>query len=184
VVSFLDPAAFPALPSVLPDARDRDLLGLAALERTRAQAAGELVVARHDGEIAAIHFIHTAAHWERLEQVAPHLYEPLGEDEALTEGVFVFPEFRGCGIAPQMLRASGSELARRGFRRCLAVIDLGNAASLRAFSTAGYDPEPRMRLDSYRLGRRASRFVAASGDARRRYDEAVGHREALAAPQQ
>ena len=183
VVSFLDPAAFPALPCALPDARDRDRLGLAALERTRAQGAGELVVAHHDGEIAAIHFIHTAAHWERLERVAPRLYEPLQEDEALTEGVFVFPAFRGRGIAPQMLRASGSELGRRGFRRCLAVIDLGNAPSLRAFFTAGYDAEPIMRLDSYRLGRRTSHFVAAGGDARRRYDEAVGHREAPAAPQ-
>lgn len=183
VVSFLDPADFPALPCALPDARDRDKLGLVALERTRAQGAGELVVAHYGGEIAAIHFIHTAAHWERLERVAPSLYEPLQEDEALTEGVFVFPAFRGRGIAPQMLRASGSELGRRGFRRCLAVIDLGNAPSLRAFSTAGYDAEPIMRVDSYRLGRRASRFVAAGADARRRYDDAVGHQEAPTGPQ-
>jgi GNAT superfamily N-acetyltransferase len=173
VVSFVDPASFPELRHALPDAHDRDRLGLAALERTRAHGAGELVIARHDGEIAAVHFIHTAAHGDRLEHVAPRMYQPLREDEALTEGVFVFPAFRGRGIAPRMLRASTSELGRRGFRRCLAVIDLGNVPSLRAFAAAGYDAGPIMRTDSYRLGRRTSRFVAADVAARRRYHEAV-----------
>jgi GNAT superfamily N-acetyltransferase len=181
-VSFLDPAAFPDLPSTLPDARNHDLLSLAAMERTRAEGAGELVVARYDGELAGIHFIHTAAHQERLERVAPRLYAPLQAGEALTEGVFVFPAFRGRGVGSSMLRASASELARRGYHRGLAMIDVGNRASLRAFAAAGFTAQPTMRLDSHRLGRRTSRFVAVDSQARRRYLEATAGIEPSSVP--
>ena len=143
------------------------------MERTRAEEAGELVVARSDGELVGFHFIHTAAHQERLERIAPRLYEPLEPGEALTEGVFVFPDFRGAGIARSMLRASAVELARRGYRRGIAVIDVENHASLRAFRAAGFKGRPVMRVDAYRFGRRTSRFAAVDHETWRRYREAI-----------
>jgi GNAT superfamily N-acetyltransferase len=172
-VSFVHPSTFPDLSSLLDDPRDEDLLSLAALERTRAEAAGELVVARAGNEVAAIHFIHTAADQERLDRIAPGLYAPLAAGDALTEGVFVFPPFRGRGVAASMLRASASELQRRGYRRGLAVIDVENRASLRAFRAAGFTARPVMRVDAYRLGRRTSRFVEVDPETWRRYEAAT-----------
>ena len=172
-VSFVDPASFPDLSSTLQDASGADRLSLAAMERTRSEEAGELVVARSDGELVGFHFIHTAAHQERLERIAPRLYEPLEPGEALTEGLFVFPDFRGAGIARTMLRASAVELARRGYRRGIAVIDVENHASLRAFRAAGFNGQPVMRVDAYRFGRRTSRFAAVDRETWRRYRDAV-----------
>ena len=80
------------------------------------------------------------------------MYEPLQDGDVLTEGMFVFPAFRRRGVAASMLRASAAELARRGHRRCLAVIDVQNRASLRAFHAAGFTARSVMRVDVYRLG--------------------------------
>ncbi len=173
-VSFADPAAVPALTVLLPETTGPDLLTLAAIERTRAAGAGELLVARAAGALAGVLFIHTAADRRRLEQVAPGLYGPLAADEALTEAVYVVPELRGLGVAASILQAAAGELGRRGYRRALAVVDVGNAASLRAFAAAGYRPAGTMRVDRLRLGHRSSRFVAATGAWRRRYDTVVG----------
>jgi GNAT superfamily N-acetyltransferase len=173
-VAFVAPDAFPDLRSTLPNARDADALTLAAMERTRAEGAGELVLAYETGRLAALHFIHTGEHQERLERVSPHLYAPLGPREALTEGVFVLPEFRGRGIGPAMLRASGRELGGRGFSRALAVVDVENARSLRAFHGAGFVGEQTVRVDTYRLGRRTSSFAAGDRHTRRRYLDAIG----------
>jgi GNAT superfamily N-acetyltransferase len=172
-VSFVHPSTFPDLTSMLDDARGEDRLSLAALERTRAEAAGELVVARAGSEIAGLHFIHTAAHQERLERIAPRLYAPLRAGEALTEGVFVFPAFRRRGVAASMLRASAVELGLRGYRHGLAVIDVENRASLRAFGAAGFVGRPVMRVDAYRLGRRTSRYAEVDRETWRRYRAAT-----------
>jgi GNAT superfamily N-acetyltransferase len=172
-VSFVEPAAFRDLPSTLRDAHNQDALTLCAMERTRALAAGELVVARSGDELAGIHFIHTRAHQQRLDRISPSLYSPLREDEVLSEAVFVYPKFRGRGVGSSMLRASASELARRGYRRSLAVIDVENRASLRAFRTAGFTAGQLMRVDSYRLGRRTSRFRDVDDETRQRYLEAT-----------
>jgi GNAT superfamily N-acetyltransferase len=172
-VAFADPAAVPDLTALLPDVAGADLLTLAAIERTRAAAAGELVIARKADTLAGLHFIHTAADRERLEQVAPGLYGPLAPDEALTEGMFVVPAVRRRGVAAAMLQATASELARRGYRRALAVIDVTNEASLRAFADAGYRPAGTMRVDRLRLGRRTSRYVAAATATLRRYNAAI-----------
>jgi len=173
-VSFADPADVPELTRLLPETTGPDLLTLTAIERTRAAAAGEVVLACLGDALVGIHLIHTAGHQERLEQVAPGLYRPLGLDEVLTEAVFVAPPYRGRGVAPAMLRATARELSRRGWRRALAVVDVENAASLRAFSGAGFRAGSTMRIDRLRLGRRTSRFVATGADTRRRYDAAVG----------
>ena len=181
-VSFVEPAAFRDLPSTLRDARNEDLLSLAAMERTRVLAAGELVIARSGDELAGIHFIHTPTHQERLERISPRLYAPLQTDEALSEAVFVYPAFRGRGVSSAMLRASASELARRGYRRSFAVIDVENRASLRAFRAAGFTAGPMMRVDSYRLGRRTSRFREVDGETWRRYLEATGGADPAGVP--
>jgi GNAT superfamily N-acetyltransferase len=175
-VSFADPASVPDLTELAPETTGADLLTLAAIERTRAAGAGELVLAYHDGALAGVHFIHTAPDRERLERVAPGLYLPLEADDALTEGVFVVAAFRGRHVASAMLQTSARELTRRGYRRALAVVDVGNRPSLRAFAGAGFRPGATMRVDRLRFGRRTSRFVAAPAEVRRRYDAAVGAR--------
>ena len=174
VVSFADPASVPELTALLPDTAGADLLTLSAIERTRAARAGLLVLARHGDALVGLHFIHTAADQQPLERVAPGLYGPLAADEALTEGVYVVPAARGLGVAPAMLQATAQELALRGYRQAVAVVDLGNAPSLRAFAGAGYRPAGTLRIDRLRLGRRSSRFVVASVAARRRYAKVVG----------
>jgi GNAT superfamily N-acetyltransferase len=173
-VAFVSARTFPNLRSTAPRARDADALTLAAMERTRAEGAGELVVAYLDGRLAAFHFIHTREHQARLERVSPRLYAPLGAGEALTEGVFVLPQFRGRGIGPAMLRESGCELGRRGFHRALAVIDVDNPRSLRAFHAAGFVGQPVVRVDRYRLGRRTSSYAPRDSGTLRRYLDAIG----------
>jgi GNAT superfamily N-acetyltransferase len=168
-VSFHDPASVPPLRELAGDVRDEDAFTLNALDRTRAARAGELVIARLGTRVAGLHFIHTSAHAAALERVSPQLYGPLDRDEALTEGVFVVPELRGGGIGPAMLRASTAELTRRGFRRALAVIDIENRRSLRAFHAAGFRPLRSARVDAYAFGMRRSRFVTCDEEALRRY---------------
>jgi L-amino acid N-acyltransferase YncA len=168
-ITFVDPAACRPLPSFLPTARDLDALFLAALERTRSAAAGELVLAHEEGRLAAVHFIYTAEHQERLERVAPSVYPLLGRDEALTESLFVFPQFRSRGIAGAILRASTVELSNRGYRRALAIVDVENTRSLGAFRAAGFTAQSTLRIDSYRHGRRRSRFVGVADVTSRSY---------------
>ena len=131
------------------------------------------MVARCSDELVGLHFIHTRHHQDRLERVAPLLYAPLEPDEALTEAVFVFPAFRGRGVAPTMLRASLARLADHGYRRGLAIIDIENEASLRAVHAAGYTAEPTMRVDTWRFGRRTSEFRATDPATWRRSTEAT-----------
>ena len=172
-ITFVHPGAFPALPAALPDARGEDALTLAALERTRLAGAGRLAVAYEHGQLAAVHFIHTHEHEAALERVSPGLYPPLDRDAALTESLFVFPAFRCRGVATALLRASAAELARRGFRHAMAVIDVNNRGSLRAFDAAGFTPSGMVRVDSYRLGSRSSRVVPLDAETARRYRHAV-----------
>jgi GNAT superfamily N-acetyltransferase len=168
-LSFVRPATVPAIPSLLPGARDGDALMLSAMERTRAAGAGELVLAYEQGLLAGLHFVHTAEHQQQLERVAPHLYAPLAADEVLTEALFVLPGYRDRGVGSAMLRASLRELGARSYRRALAVIDVENVSSLRAFHAAGFRASTTMRLDTYVLGRRTSELIDRDPETHRRY---------------
>jgi GNAT superfamily N-acetyltransferase len=172
-MSFVEPEQILDILALLPGARDDDALILSAMERTRAASAGELVLAHESGHLVGMHFIHTAVHGERLARVSPLLYAPLAADEVLTEAVFVLPSFRGRGVGSAMLRASLRHLAERSFRRALAVIDVENRRSLRAFHAAGFRPLTTMRLDTYVLGRRTSELIERDAETHRRYLDAT-----------
>ena len=156
-------------------AEGADYLYLRGLEHMRTSDPGDAHVAvAGDGAIAASLFVHDAATRDRLELYAPGIYPPIAVDEAVTEGVYCWPSWRGRGVTPALLSATVARLGRLGIRRALAVIDADNTASLRAFSRVGYLPTGTLRVGRYRLNRWSSSFVERARLADDLWSEALG----------
>lgn len=66
-------------------------------------------------------------------------------------------DYRGRGLAGELIRSACADLAEKGFRRCLAHIRATNHASLTAFRKAGWVPCGRI------ITTTAGRFIAAPG---------------------
>jgi L-amino acid N-acyltransferase YncA len=170
----IDPSELGELGALLARTSGPEYAFLRAIERTRRARAGDLVVARTSGgRLAAVHFVHDERRRAALERVAPGMYPPMAADEVLTEGVWCRPELRGQGVVPAMLDASLGRLAERGVRRALAIIDLANTRSLRAFRRVGFEPSGVVRLDRRRLGQWRIDFEALDEKTRARWRAAT-----------
>ena len=86
----------------------------------------------------------------------------LPADGVLTEEVYCLPAYRGRGLAPALLQATGLMLLARGKRRAWAYLDTTNIPALRMFNRAGYLPTGEERVDRYRGGRFETLFRAAT----------------------
>jgi L-amino acid N-acyltransferase YncA len=173
-IEVVDPCELGELGALLARTSGPEYAFLRAIERTRRARAGDLVVARTPGgRLAAVHFVHDERRRAALERVAPGMYPPMAADEVLTEGVWCRPELRGLGVVPTMLYASLGRLAELGVRRALAIIDLANTRSLRAFRRVGFEPSGVVRLDRRRLGRWRIDFGALDEETRARWHTAT-----------
>jgi GNAT superfamily N-acetyltransferase len=178
-VEFVPADGFDALPRLVEQAVGIEYLYVRPIERTRQARAGTISVARDpDGELMAFHFVHSADDHKALNQVAPNMYPPMQSDEVLTEAVYCLPAFRGRAIAPQLLVATGTNLAARGMRRAWAYLDTTNVAALRMFNRAGYAPAGTERVDRYRFGRFSTEFRDLTPTTAREWDVGIaGSRE-------
>ena len=115
------------------------------------------------------------------DSVAPGMYPELPADGVLTEEVYCLPAYRGRGLAPALLQATGAMLLERGKQRAIAYLDTTNIAALRMFNRAGYRPTGEERVDRYRGGRFDTVFRDATRPTLAEWEAAVnGSREQVA----
>jgi GNAT superfamily N-acetyltransferase len=181
-VEFVDPDAFDDLPGLVEQASGVEYLYLRPIERARQARAGTLSVARAaDGDLVAFHFVHETADHAALDSVAPGMYPVPPEDVVLTEEVYCLPAYRGRGLAPALLQATGAMLLERGKRRAWAFLDTTVTPALRMFNRAGYRPTGQERVDRYRGGRFDTVFRDATLQTLAEWETAVrGSREQAA----
>lgn len=87
----------------------------------------------------------------------------LAADEALLEGAYTPPAFRGYGVMPASMFLLAAEGARHGARRVVTFVAADNVASMKGCVRAGFPPYV-MRKDSWRLLRRHTAFVPLPAD--------------------
>jgi GNAT superfamily N-acetyltransferase len=174
-VEFVEPEAFDELPGLVEQAAGVEYLYLRPLERARLARAGMLSVARDvAGDLVAFHFVHETGDHDALDSVAPGMYPVMPADGVLTEEVYCLPAYRGRGLAPALLQATGVRLRERGKRRASAYLDTTNVPALRMFNRAGYRPNGEERVDRYRGGGFDTLFRAATPQTLAEWDEIVG----------
>jgi len=79
----------------------------------------------------------------------------LADDEALVEGAFTFPTFRGLGVMADGMGQLLSRARRQGVRSVLTYVAEDNLASLRGCARVGFSLD-HLRVNRRRLGRRSS----------------------------
>jgi GNAT superfamily N-acetyltransferase len=175
-VEFVAPDAFDELSGLVEQAAGMEYLYLRPIERARQARAGMLSVARAagTGELVAFHFVHETDDHAALDSVAPGMYPLMPADGVLTEEVYCLPAYRGRGLAPALLQATGLRLREGGKRRALAYLDTTNGPALRMFNRAGYRPNGEERLDRFRGGHFDTLFRAATPQTLAEWDEIVG----------
>ena len=158
----------------LASARGEDWLETYLRHRMVAAEVTELYVARDDaGAPVYAQWLVRSAHWAQLDRFAPGRYPPLAPDEALVEGAFTFPRFRGLGVMAdgmaQLLAIAGAA----GVRSVLTYVGDDNVPSLRGCARVGFELD-HVRVNRRRLGRRSSTASPPDDDARRAWREAIG----------
>lgn len=133
----------------------------------------ELFVAR-DAEGAPIYaqWLVRSEHWARLERFAPGRYPQLGLDEALVEGAFTFPRFRGFGAMADGMAQLLAIARDAGSRSVLTYVGDTNIPSLRGCARVGFDLD-HVRVNRRRLGRRSSTASPPDEGARRAWEAAT-----------
>lgn len=72
------------------------------------------------------------------ERYRPRGFWPLQDKQAKLVQIITAPAMRGRKVAPALIAASGTDMARRGFERLFARVWHNNHPSLRAFAAAGW----------------------------------------------
>lgn len=157
--------------------RGADLLYVDSMLRLFKQEPGDAIVVRtSDDRLVAVGLMSYADRHEALERAAPSLYHRLAPDECWTEAHYVVPQYRKMKILGATLAAERTYLYEQGYRRVLAVIDVANTPSLRAFSREGYQPTGVIRRDTYRLNRLTTRFSPSDDETDNRWRGATSPR--------
>lgn len=103
---------------------------------------GDLLVGVRGSELEAFAWLTAAAEWltsvERLLTPAAN--------QAYVYNVRTRPAFRGRGHFARVMRCARDELARRGVRELITVVEAENRSSLRAFAKDGFEEVGRERL--------------------------------------
>jgi len=149
--------------------------GVGLVQRQSLCAAGvqTLYVAVDDsGEPIYAQWLVRTHEQEPLHRVTRGLFPQLAEGEALVEGAYTFANFRKLGVMPDgmsqlLLRARAS-----GDRTVFTYVDEGNVPSLRGCARVGFVPD-HLRLDTWRLGRRRSRYMPLEPSSNARWAAAL-----------
>lgn len=84
-------------------------------------------------------------------------YPDLKQGEALLEGAFTVPGYRGRGLMPATIARIANLLRCQGIRRLVTFVYTDNTASLKAIRKAGFEPRA-LRTTHWRLFRRKVTF--------------------------
>jgi GNAT superfamily N-acetyltransferase len=77
---------------------------------------------------------------KRIDDYFRGLFPKLKDDEALVEGVFTNPDFRGLKIMSYVLGKISEEVKEEGINKLIAFVDVKNIASLKGFKQSGFNP--------------------------------------------
>ncbi|MBT8264929.1 MAG: GNAT family N-acetyltransferase [Bacteroidia bacterium] len=94
---------------------------------------------------------------EQLKNYFGDLFPSLKKGEALVEGIFTKPEFRGKGIMPYALDLVNKEAMKLGYSKILVYVDRSNIPSLKGCYRAGFIPF-QTRYETWFLFRRTTSF--------------------------
>lgn len=125
-------------------------------ERLRVLDAGigqPFVAVNPDGVPCFVQWLFTAADNEGLDRLYAGLFPKLEKHEALVEGAYTVPRFRGLGVMPAAMVKVAEQAATFGATRVVSFTFHENAVSLRASEQAGFEPYV-VRSERWRLLRR------------------------------
>lgn len=115
------------------DERDIDALVSTGLDRAKITAefakGARIAVFERDGRVIAHHRLRIATH-----EQDDWLFFKCRPDDITGGVLWVAPEHRGSGIGPRMMGFTWSELARAGFPRIVAIVNVLNRNSRRALA--------------------------------------------------
>ncbi|MCK7590486.1 hypothetical protein M0G43_07880 [Subsaxibacter sp. CAU 1640] len=77
---------------------------------------------------------------EQIQNYFGDLFPLLKEDEALIEGVFTNPKFRGQKIMPYVIDKISKQEHFNGINKVMAFVKISNVPSLKGFRQAGFSP--------------------------------------------
>ncbi len=77
---------------------------------------------------------------KRIKNYFKGIFPALNEDEALIEGVFTHPDYRGLKIMPNVIGEISKKIKQEGINKIIAFVDKKNIASLKGFKQSGFNP--------------------------------------------
>ena len=77
---------------------------------------------------------------ERIKSYFKGIFPKLKEDEALIEGVFTHPDYRGLKIMPNIIGDISKKIKQEGINKIIVFVDKRNIASLKGFKQSGFNP--------------------------------------------
>jgi GNAT superfamily N-acetyltransferase len=110
-----------------------------------------------DGKLCYMQWAIPSAENHRARAIFGNLYPVLGPDEALLEGAYTPPAYRGKGIMSAGMAQVAETAAERGARWVITFVDERNSASLKGCVRAGFVPYLK-RHEKFRLFHRQIRF--------------------------
>ncbi len=111
-----------------------------------------------DGRPAYMQCLILPEHNDRLGGLFGDLYPRLRPGQALLEGAYTPPDFRGKGIMAHAMALIAESATDLGVRSVVTFVGEDNIASLKGCKKAGFWPYTR-RLEIYRYGRRQVRYA-------------------------
>jgi GNAT superfamily N-acetyltransferase len=112
-----------------------------------------------------VQWLFPAAENAALERYYDRVFPHLADDEALIDGAYTVPRFRGLGVMPAAMVQIAERATAFGATRVLSFTFHDNAVSLRASEQAGFVPFV-IRSERWRLLRRHVRFLPVTEVAR------------------
>ena len=160
-----DALGFDAFEQLLPKTPPTALLELLWYARLAAEGAETLLVARDcEGRPTFSTWLLDAAGQERHGDRFGEAFHRLRPDELLLEGIFVFPPFRGRGLAAAGIAAACAWAGERGATRVWSYPYLDNHAILPPLARCGFEPS-HVRVEVSSLGQvRAAQELLAPHD--------------------
>jgi GNAT superfamily N-acetyltransferase len=118
-----------------------------------------------DGRPCYMQWAIPSAESHRVRAFFGNLYPVLGPDEALLEGAYTPPAYRGKGIMSAAMAQVAESAADRGARWVITFVDERNSASVKGCVRAGFAPYLK-RHEKFRLFYRQIRFepIEATGE--------------------
>ncbi|HEX6981420.1 MAG TPA: GNAT family protein [Balneolaceae bacterium] len=112
---------------------------------------------------------------ERIQSFFGKAFPKLDKDEALLEGAFANPAFRGMGVMPEAMSKITTEAVNIGVHRVITFVSIGNIPSLKGCKRAGFSPYV-LKKDRRFLFQHKVSFHAIPDDMLSAYHEATGGR--------